>query len=434
MKISFLLILPLFFITFSFSQSAYQNIKISSENEPNEPTIAINPLDLNNMVAAANIDSYYYTFDGGLNWSVRKSVSDYGVWGDPCIVTDTRGNFYYFHLSNSYTDGGAWLDRMVCQKSIDGGISWSGGTFMGKNKPHMQDKEWAAVDLTYSQYRNNIYISWTQCGQNKFNDEGASINPNDTASNIIFSYSIDGGESWSEKKRINEISGYECSYAESTVLGAMPCVGTTGEVYVTWCSPNGIILDKSTDGGISWLDKDITVIDLPGGFRYKVPGIYRCFGFPSMACDYSESENNGTLYISWSDQRNGTDNTDVWITGSVDGGVSWSKPKRVNDDYGSKHQFFNWMTIDRSNGYIYIVFFDRRNYDDDSTDVYLARSTDGGKSFTNERISESPFIPDSITFMGDYTNIAAINGVIRPVWTRLDSNNLSIWTAIISEK
>jgi hypothetical protein len=415
------------------SQSRYSNIMVSSESEPSEVTIAINPLDPSNIVAASNIDNYYYSFDGGLSWSSRKAVSKYGVWGDPCITTDSRGFFYYFHLSNSSESSGAWLDRMVCQKSTDGGISWSEGTFTVVNPPHLQDKEWASIDITYSPYHNNIYLAWTQCGQNRYNEEGASINPLDSASNIIFSFSTDGGDSWSERKRINEVSGYECSYAESTVLGALSCVGLTGEVYVAWSSPNGIILDKSTDGGVNWLEKDIKITDQPGGFRYEVPGIYRCFGFPSMACDYSESSFKGRLYISWSDQKNGKDNTDVWISSSDNGGITWSTPERVNDDYGSKHQFFNWMTIDQSNGNIYVIFYDRRNHDDESTDVYLARSTDGGKNFTNERISESPFMPDSQTFMGDYTNISAINGVIRPIWTRLDTNKLSVWTAIINE-
>ena len=67
------------------------------------------------------------------------------------------------------------------------------------------------------------------------------------------------------------------------------------------------------------------------------------------------------------------------------------------------------------------------------TDVYIAKSTDGGLTFQNERISESPFAPDENTFFGDYINIAAANGVIRPVWTRLDQSSLSIWTAIINE-
>lgn len=104
----------------------------------------------------------------------------------------------------------------------------------------------------------------------------------------------------------------------------------------------------------------------------------------------------------------------------------------VNNDTGTSHQFFNWMTIDQSNGYIYVVFYDRRAYTDNFTDVCLAISSDGGSTFDNVQISETPFLPEASTFMGDYTNIAAVDGIIRPIWTRLDSSRLSVWTAIVN--
>lgn len=430
-KIFILLVIAVSFP--AFSQSLYQNIRISDESNPSEVTISYNPINHQNLVAAANIETYFYSFDGGRTWAVRKLESTFGVWGDPCIVSDTRGNFYYFHLSNSYSDGGRWLDRIICQKSEDGGITFSNGSFMGANAPHLQDKEWAAVDQSFSPFRNNIYTAWTQCGQKIYDEEGPSVNPLDSASNIIFSFSTDGGDSWSERKRINELSGAECSDAGATTLGVVPCVGLNGEVYLTWSSPYGIMLDRSTDGGLSWFDKDIKVADLPGNFKFTVPGVYRCFGFTSMACDMSNSIYRGKLYISWCDQKNGYDNTDVWIASSVNEGLTWSEPVKVNDDNSGRHQFFNWMTVDPEIGIIYVVFYDRRNYDDERTDVYLASSSDGGSTFLNERISESPFFPLSETFMGDYTNVTAVNGMVRPIWTRLDSNSLSIYTAIIDK-
>ncbi len=433
-NISIFCLLLLVFLASSgiiYTQSPYKNVMIGKENEPNEVSIAIHPFDNNNMVVGANIESYFYTMDGGLTWSQRTMTSSYGVWGDPCVVADTKGNFYFFHLSNSY-EKGYYYDRLICQKSVDGGITWSDGSFMGANSPHLQDKEWATVDLTYSPYRNNIYISWTQCGKDTYNEEGVSPSTDDDSSVIFLSYSSDDGQSWSNRVRVSDVAGNVCSYAEQTVLGAAPCVGLNGEVYVAWSSIPGIILDKSTDGGTTWLKNDITVTDFPGGFRFQIPGIYRCFSFPSLACDNSYSPNRGTIYINWADQRKGVDNTEIWLAKSTDEGMTWSSPIKVNDDSGDKHQFFTWMTVDQSTGNIYVVFYDRRNYDDERTDVYLATSKDGGETFLNERISDSPFIPLESTFMGDYINIAATNGIIRPVWTRVDSTNLSVWTAIIS--
>jgi hypothetical protein len=117
---------------------------------------------------------------------------------------------------------------------------------------------------------------------------------------------------------------------------------------------------------------------------------------------------------------------------STNGGTNWSSPIRVNDDPAGKEQFFSWMTIDQVTGYVYIVFYDRRNYTNTQTDVYLATSTNGGATWVNERISSSPFTPVSNIFFGDYNNITAHNGIVRPIWIRLQSSVLSLWTAIIN--
>jgi len=180
-----------------------------------------------------------------------------------------------------------------------------------------------------------------------------------------------------------------------------------------------------------WLDEDIFIDSQPDGWAFDIPGISRCNGLPITCCDISPSAYNGTIYVNWSDQRNGEDDTDIWISKSTDGGDSWTEAMRVNDDPPGKQQFFSWMTIDQANGDIYVVFYDRRNYDDRNTDVYLARSTDGGETFDNFVISEEPFFPSSNVFFGDYTNITAHNQQVRPIWARAEGTSMSIWTAII---
>ena len=90
------------------------------------------------------------------------------------------------------------------------------------------------------------------------------------------------------------------------------------------------------------------------------------------------------------------------------------------------------LTIDQTTGYLYTLFYDRRNYSDSQTDVYLAVSKDGGITFENHKISESPFTPLSYVFFGDYINISAHQGVVRPIWTRYENGQLSVWTAIIN--
>ncbi len=61
----------------------------------------------------------------------------------------------------------------------------------------------------------------------------------------------------------------------------------------------------------------------------------------------------------------------------------------------------------------------------------MALSRDGGETFINFKISESPFLPYSATFFGDYTNVSVYNNVVRPIWARLEGSDLSVWTAIV---
>jgi len=393
-----------------------QNILISDKNNPNEPAIMMNPKNPAQMIAASNINNYYISNDTGRTWSIHKQNSSYGVWGDPVISVDTSGHFYYFHLSNP--SNGNWIDRIVCQKTIDQGKSWTDGTFTGLNGTKAQDKHWCAIDRT----NNNMYLTWTQF------DEYGSEDKN-KKSNILFSKSMDQGTSWSSPVKINQIDG-DCIDSDDTVEGAVPAVGPEGQIYVAWAGPNGLVFNKSTDQGATWLDTEIKIDPMPTGWDYAIPGIYRANGLPVTACDLGNGPNKGTIYVNWSDQRNGGDDTDIWLSKSTDQGKTWSAPIRVNDDPAGKQQFFTWMTIDQTTGFLYFVFYDRRNHADESTDVFLAISKDGGETFLNRKISESPFVPNENVFFGDYTNIVAHNNIVRPIWTRLDKGQLSILTDI----
>lgn len=398
-----------------------QNVKINNvlnpnEPYPNEPSIMMDPNNPNIMVVGSNLNSYYRSTDYGETWVGNTLTSSYGVWGDPVIDVDNLGNFYFFHLSN--TPGGEWIDRIVCQKSTDNGNSWSDGTFTGLNGTKSQDKQWSVID----QNNNNIYLTWVQ-----FDDYGSS-DPQDI-SIILFSKSLDGGNTWSPPLKINKFDGSGLDDG-SSVGGPIPTVGPNGEIYVSWLGPSGLVFNRSLDEGNTWLQEEIVINSLPGGFKFNITGIQRAFGFPVIKCDLSGGPYHGTIYVNWYDQRNGVDDTDVWLSKSIDGGNIWSSPSRVNNDNTFTHQFFTWMDIDQTNGNLHFVFYDRRNYTSHLTDVFLAYSGDGGETFTNRKISGSPFLPVNTIFFGDYNNITAHNNIVRPVWTRLHVGELSIWTDI----
>lgn len=424
MKKYFISVFATLLATISFGQ--FQNVMISNTNDPEEVSICINPKNTSQIVAGANINNVFVSNDAGLTWnSTIISDSINGVWGDPIVFADTTGAFYFSHLADPSHNGWGspdFLDRIVIQKSTNGGVNWNVGSYTLPNTPKIQDKEGIAVN----RLTNEIYITWTQ-----FDNYGTTI-PTDS-SIILFSKSADGGSTWSMPKRISAQAG-DCVDSDSTVEGAVPTVGPNGEIYVAWAGPNGIVFNKSLDDGNTWLPNEIFVTSMPGGWDYNVSGLQRCNGLPATSCDISGGPNNGTIYINWTDQRNGTGDTDVWIVKSTDGGQTWSAPIQVNNDPPGKQQFLTWMSIDQTTGFVYFVFYDRRNYSSASqqTDVYLARTIDGGNTFTNYKINQSGFMPSPAVFFGDYIGISAVNNVVRPIWMAYSGGTLSAWTAIIN--
>ena len=377
------------------------------------------------MVVGANTKFVYTSIDAGYTWYKDTLASSYGVFGDPVIIADTAGAFYYFHLSDNANihTWPMWADRIVCQRLDDIGTAvWSdGGGTHPTDTPAISDKPGIAIDRK----TNTLYATWTNFDRYGSHDLWDS-------SNIFFSKSADRGNTWSAPVRINQVAG-DCTDTDPTVEGAVPCVGPKGEVYVAWASYDKLMFDRSFDGGNTWLQNDIFV-NMTAGWDYAIPGLNRCNGLPYSACDLSRSPYRGTIYLNWTDQTNGVKNTDVWLCKSTDHGDTWSTPRKVNNDTGARQQFMSSMTVDPENGHIYVLFYDRRNYGANSllTDVYIAVSKDGGENFDNFKISETPFLPNGVSFFGDYTFISAAHNVVRPIWGRQDAaGRQKIMTAIL---
>ena len=101
----------------------------------------------------------------------------------------------------------------------------------------------------------------------------------------------------------------------------------------------------------------------------------------------------------------------------------------VNSNGSSSHQFFPNIVIDPTTGVIYIVYYDRSKSSGNETDVWMARSDDGGESFLNFEISKKSFSPVDTVFFGDYIDIDAHSGIIYAGWMRMDDAQRSVWCA-----
>jgi len=188
----------------------FPNYRVSGINnlKPNEITVAVNPLNPLNIVVGSNTDWVYSSSTGGTTWTESNLVSPLlGVRGDPVVLFDDLGNAYYGHLSNP--PGPAVFDRIVVQKSTDGGQTWNEGTGVGLNGSKLQDKQWIEADMTNSVYKGNLYMAWTE-----FDKYGSTL-PEDK-SRIRFSYSSDQSATWSEPIVISDTEG-DCLDDDNTM-------------------------------------------------------------------------------------------------------------------------------------------------------------------------------------------------------------------------
>ena len=75
-------------------------VNVAHSYNANEVTISINPTNPLNLAAAANLDYFYYSFDGGQSWTEGTLNSSLGIWGDPCVVFDAEGILHCGYLLN----------------------------------------------------------------------------------------------------------------------------------------------------------------------------------------------------------------------------------------------------------------------------------------------------------------------------------------------
>ncbi len=110
--------------------------------------------------------------------------------------------------------------------------------------------------------------------------------------------------------KINHING-DCVESDNTVEGAVPAIGPEGQIY-----------NKSNDQGTTWKEEETKIDPMRTGWDYAISGIYIANGLPMKVCDLSDGPHRGTIYVNWTDQRNGSNDTDVWLSKSTDLGTT----------------------------------------------------------------------------------------------------------------
>ncbi len=385
-----------------------------------EPSIAVNPNNTDQVVAAFQPATIAYSTDGAQTFATADlpSVKGWREGGDVSVTFDNHGHAYLGTLhfdklgSASYWAHGAGRNGIFVRRSLDGGKSWESDVATIKISagseldPRMEDMPRVFADTQpRSRYVGNIYVGWIEWQLDQ--------------SIILFSRSTDEGKTFSTPIRISTHAGLPRD-DNGGLVGFVGVVGGDGTIYATWNDGSTITFTKSHDGGQTFAPSRAVVDVGPPYFGGAggIPGVSRAMGFPQIGVDAHEGKNGGILYLAWSDFRNG--DIDVFCVSSTDQGGTWSSPARVNSDpiHDGIDQFFQWMTVDPLTGDVYIQFYDRR--DDPAnrkTGFTLARSTDGGKTFVNYAWDEKPFENQQPVFLGDYTWLTAYNGKVYGAWT-----------------
>ena len=147
------------------------------------------------------------------------------------------------------------------------------------------------------------------------------------------------------------------------------------------------------------------------------------------------------LYATWPQQSVAPagSSPDIVMVRSTDGGTTFSTPVRVNDDPigNGKDQYYPWMCVDQGTSQVNFVFYDSRNCSNDSSEVYMARSLDGGVTFENFKVSDARFKPKPIAglaggYQGDYIGVAALNNIAYPYWMDDRTGNYQGWMSIVT--
>jgi hypothetical protein len=364
-------------------------------NSETEPHLAVNPTNLNNMIAGWHQDRWStggaqslgaaYTMDGGATWqqvvipftrcagAAPRSAGDYERASDPWISFSPNGTAHYMALA---TDDTVNENAMTVARSKDGGATWSVPIVIARSPA--QDKKGRSLfndknTITADPYDSRlVYATWTVFRTG--------------VTSVVVSRSTDGGLTWSPAIPVatmgNTSPGEHAVFRQGAQIVVLPDRTLVNAYFrilfderqrrVTY---EQAVL-RSVDQGRHWKRVDtsvasfasVTAVDPELGIPVRDAG-----ELPSIAVNRT----TGQLYMAWQDGNANSDGlAGIVVARSDDGGATWSAPVRVNQGTGPEVQAFLPVVAVNADGIVGVLFYDWRN---DSlgdaaltTDVYLS--------------------------------------------------------------
>ena len=364
----------------------------------NECSISVNPIDgnkktigwrqFNNVSSNFRQGGWGYTTDGGATWTF-PGVLENGVFrSDPVTNSDELGSFFYLSLQSdvnlSFFCDDLW-------RSLNGGQSWT--LLSGERGAGGGDKQWFTIDKTSGPGHGFQYQA----------DDGINC----SGGGVQLQRSIDGGVTWQSPVTIPNSAAY----------GTLD-VDSNGNLFVGGEGFSGFFCERSSNAQLASqtprFDQN-TAVNLGGSLGSGGINPAGLTGQVFLAIDRSGGSSNNNIYMLASVVPPGRSTTDVMFVRSTDGGLTFSAPKRINDDAvnPSKWHWFGTFSV-APNGRLDAVWYDTRNAANNTdSQLFYSWSTDGGNTWApNVAVSNSfnPFegYPNQ-SKIGDYITIVSDN-------------------------
>jgi hypothetical protein len=217
---------------------------------------------------------------------------------------------------------------------------------------------------------------------------------------IFLKKSTNGGTSWTQK---------QLTWNSEYSLAPSIAIDSQDNIYVVWYGYKSgdyeIFLKKSTTGGTSWTQKRLTW-NLGDSLE------------PSIAIDSQDY-----IYVVWEDETPG--NEEIFLKKSTNGGTSWTQKRLTRNSGGS---YVPSIAID-SQDYIYVVWEDETPGNEE---IFLKKSTTGGTSWTQKRLTRhSGNSFDPVIAIDSEDNIYVVWQDWRPdgkIFLKKSTTGGTIWT------